>query len=88
MGGLCTKSAPLGPCGEGAAGLYDIPETRGRWHEHCIDVGFAEEWCRSGDGGQYVDFGGLMQLALVAGGNVLLNISSKRRPPKPVQEGM
>ena len=26
------KSMPLGPHSEGAAGLYDIPKTHGRWH--------------------------------------------------------
>ena len=82
------KSAPLRPCSEGAVGLYDIPETCGGWHEHCINVCFVKKQCRSGNGGWYADFGGLVQLALMACGNVLLNISSKRGPPKPVQEGM
>src|SRR5216684_7583249 len=61
------KCMPFWPCSEGAASLDDVAKSRGRGHEHGVDVRFAKEGCWSSDSGQYADFSSLSELALVAG---------------------
>lgn len=75
--GFDVKGAPFGPGSEGASCLNDVAEASGGRHQHCVDIRFAEEGRRGGDCWRDVDFGGLSNLALVAGGNVLLNIVSE-----------
>src|SRR5216684_4504579 len=53
------KCMPFWPCGEGAASLDDVVKSRGRGHEHGVDVCFAKEGCWSSDGGWYADFSSL-----------------------------
>jgi len=65
--------------------LHDIPKSSGGRHEHGVDVGFAEQGHRGVDSGRNVDFGGLLDLALVAGLNVPFDVGFEGGPPEAVK---
>ena len=76
VGGLNTKGTPFRPSGKGAPSLHDVTEASCRRHKHGVNVCFAKEGYRNGDSRRDPDFGGLAELALVAGGDVLSDIMS------------
>src|ERR1700677_73336 len=84
---LGSKSTPLRPRSERASRLNDVSKTACVRHEHCVDVGFAEEGCWRGDSGWDPDFRCLADLALVTRFDVPPNVVSERRPPKAIEKG-
>ena len=70
---------PFGPGSEGPSCLNDVAKTGNGEHQHRVDIRFAEEGREDGNCWRDVDFGSLSpsNLALVAGGDVLLNIVSE-----------
>jgi hypothetical protein len=64
--------------------LDDVAVAGSAGHQHGVNVCFAKEGHGDGNGGQDADLGGLLDLAFVAGGDILFNIMSERRPPKAV----
>ena len=58
--------------------MNDVVKACSRGHEHNFDVCLVEERCWDGDCGRDADLGSLSNLALMAGGNVLLNVVSER----------
>jgi hypothetical protein len=86
-GSLNIKGMPLGPGREGALHLYNVIETGNRQHQHGVNVCLAKEGCRGGNYWEDMKFGGLMELALMASGDILFDIISKRWPPESVKEG-
>ena len=75
---------PFRAGGKGKSHLYDVTEASSRRHEHGVDVCFAEEGSGNGDSGRNPDFGGLAELVLMSGSDVLPDIVSNRRPPKAI----
>ena len=57
-------------------GLNNVLKASHMGHEHCVDVGIAEQWCWHGDGGWDPDFCRLTDLALVAQLDVPPNVVS------------
>jgi hypothetical protein len=74
---LCAEGMPFRPGSQRAAGLNDIAIARRVGHEHSINIGFTEQWCRSHDCGWDVDLSGLVDLALMAGSDVPLHVMGK-----------
>ena len=78
---------PLGPGGEGAAGLGDVTEAASGRHKGGVNVEFAKEWGGDCDGGRNADLGGLAKLALMAGGDVPFDVLLEGGPPEAVEDG-
>jgi hypothetical protein len=56
------------------------------WHVHGVDLNLVEERCGVIDSGWKLDFGGLVDLALVTSLNIPLHVSVKCRPPEAVKK--
>jgi len=84
---LGAESMPFQPGSEGAAGLGDVMEAAGRGHKCSVNIEFAEKWGGDCDGGRNVDLGGLVKLALMAGGDVPFDILLEGGPPEVVKDG-
>ena len=68
--------------------MDDVAKASSRWHEHGVDVKFAEEWGWSIDGGRDVDFGVLVKLTLMTGLNVPLDVAFEIWPPDTIKQGV
>src|SRR6266404_1151159 len=86
--GLCAKGAPFWPGSEQAVGLDDVVKASGRSHEHGIDIYLAEEGSGSRDARGNADFGGLLELTLMTGTDVPLDVLIDGRPPEAVSESV
>ena len=55
---------------------------------HGVDMELVEEGCWVVDSGQKLYFGGLSDLALVAGLHIPFHVGVESRPPEMIQEGV
>ena len=68
--------------------LNDVLETNGRSRVHGVNVGFVKEGSGNRNSGRNMDFGGLLELALMTSIDVPLHIAVKSGAPKVIEKGV
>ena len=68
--------------------LDNIAEASSDRHKYCIDVDLLEERCRNSNSREYVDFGGLVELALITDSSILFDVVFDRQPLEVVKDDM
>lgn len=68
--------------------LHNIPEARGRWHKHCVNIDLAKKQHGGVDREWEANVGSLANLALMTGVDKPFDIVLEGWPPESVEEGV